>query len=165
MLRFLQMSFLIMAAVVALSGCNGRLFSYKGATIAQPDHMIQLQQGDQQGIWKTNELALKYHYQMTSDTLKLSGTVNLLGGFATGFSSVDRLVVQLLFLNNQGTVIDNVILYSADNHHPTDFIPMNFDRTVPIPADTRALSFTYDGLLLDGGDDGSTAVSIWNFPR
>ena len=164
MLRFLQMSFLIMVAVVTFNGCNGRLFSYKGATITQQDHMVQLQQGDQQGVWKTNELALNYHYQLTPEALKISGTVNLVGGFATGFSSVDRLVVQLLFLDNQGTVIDNVIVYSADYHHSTKYIPMNFDRTIHIPANTHAISFTYDGTLSGGGYD-STGVSIGKFPR
>ena len=164
MLRFLQMSFLIMVAVVTFNGCNGRLFSYKGATITQQDHMVQLHQGEQQGIWKTNELALNYHYQMSPETLKISGTVTLIGGFATGFSSVDRLVVQFLFLNNQGTVIDDVIMYSADNHHSTKYIPMNFDRTIPIPANAHAISFSYDGELMDAGDD-SAGVSIGNFPR
>jgi hypothetical protein len=152
-----------MIAVVTFNGCNGRLFSYKGSTITQQDHMIQLQQGNQQGIWKTNELALNYHYQMSPETLKISGTVNLIGGFATGFSSVDRLVVQLLFLDNQGSVIDNVIVYSADNHHSTKYIPMYFDRMMPFPSDTSAISFTYDGALSGGGND-SSGVSIGNFP-
>ncbi len=164
MRRFLEMSFLVMIAITALTGCNGRLFSYKGATITQQDHMIQLQQGDQQGVWKTNELALNYHYQMSPETLRIFGTVTLIGGFATGFSSVDRLVVQLLFLDNQGTVIDNVILYSADNNHSTKYIPMNFDSTIPIPVAASAISFTYDGALSGAGDD-SSGVSIGNFPQ
>ena len=90
MLRFLQMSFYIMLAVVIFNGCNGRLFSYKGAVITQQEYMVQLQQGDQLGVWKTNELALNYHYQLATEALKISGTVNLVGGFATGFGSVDR---------------------------------------------------------------------------
>ena len=153
-----------MVAIVTFNGCNGRLFSYKGATITQQDHMVQLHQGEQQGIWKTNELALNYHYQLTPEALKISGTVNLLGGFATGFSSVDKLIVQLLFLDNQGTVIDNFIVYSADYHHWINYIPMDFDRTIPIPANTHAISFTYDGTLSGAGDD-STGISIGNFPR
>jgi hypothetical protein len=42
---------------------------------------------------------------------------------------------------------------------------MHFDRTIPIPADTHTISFTYDGELLDGGGDGFTSVSIGKFPR
>ncbi|MBI5593358.1 MAG: hypothetical protein HY881_23120 [Deltaproteobacteria bacterium] len=165
MFRFMQVFFLIMVAVVSFNGCNGRLFSYKGVTITQKNRMVQLQQGDHQGIWKTNELELNYHYQMLPETLNISGTVNLVGGFATGFSSVDRLVVQLLFLNNQGTVIENFIVYSANNYHSINYIPMIFDRTIPIPAETHAISFTYDGMLSDGGGDGPTGISIWNFPH
>lgn len=154
-----------MLAVVTLTGCNGRFFSYKGATITEKNHTIALQPGDQQGIWKTNELALNYHYRMTPENLKISGTVNLADGLAIGFSVINRLVVQLLFLDSQGTVINNVILYSADDHHPIDVTPMIFDKTIPIPSETRSISFTYDGELLDnGGGNDSTSVNIWNFP-
>ena len=160
--RFLKMSFLIMIAAVSLTGCNGRFFTYKDATISQPDYVIQLQQGDQQGVWKTNELALNYKYHMTTETLKLYGAVELVGGFHIGFNSTDRLVVQLLFLDNTGTVIDDVVLYSADYKHQIHMFPMNFDRTFTVPKNTSAISFTYDGKLLDGG--GNTATSIMFFP-
>ncbi len=160
-----KMVCLTLIALVALTGCNSRLFSYKGATITQPDHMIQLQQGEQQGVWKTNELALNYRYQMMPETLKISGTVNLIGGFYYGFSAVDHLIVQLLFLDNQGTVLDNVNMYCADNHHPIHLVPMDFDETIQIPAGARAIAFAYDGVLVDGGGDDSTSVTIWNFPR
>jgi hypothetical protein len=55
-------------------------------------------------------------------------------------------------------------MYSADYRHSTKYIPMDFDRTIPIPADTRAISFIYDGALSDSGDD-SSGVSIGNFPH
>ena len=161
--RFLQMYLLIITAVFTLAGCNGRLFTYKGATITQANHIIRLQAGDQRGIWKTNELAIDYHYQMRPESLKISGTVKLVGGFALGFSSINRLNVQLLFLDNQGTVTDNVVIYSAEGHRPVDLTPMNFDETIPIPPDSKAISFTYDGELMDGGND-ATFIDIWSFP-
>jgi len=160
--RFLKMFFLIMIASVSLTGCNGRFFTYKEAAISQPDYVIQLQQGDQQGVWKTNELALNYKYHMTPETLKLHGSVDMVGGFYIGFSSTDRLVVQLLFLDNTGTVIDDVVLYSADYKHQIHMFPMNFDKTFPIPENTSAISFTYDGKLVAGG--GNTATNIMFFP-
>ncbi|MFH0997193.1 MAG: hypothetical protein V1844_17115 [Pseudomonadota bacterium] len=161
--RLLKLSILIMIAAVSLTGCNGRFFTYKDATISQPDHVIQLQQGDQQDVWKTNKLALNYKYHMTPETLKIYGAVELVGGFNIGFTSTDRLVVQLLFLDNQGTVIDDVILYSADYKHQIHMFPMNFEKTFPVPDKTAAISFTYDGKLLDGG--GKTATSIMFFPK
>ena len=150
-----------MVAVVFLAGCSGRYFTYKDAAITQTDYVIQLQQGDQQGVWKTNELALNYKYHMTPETLRLYGAVDLVGGFYIGFSSVDRLVVQLLFLDNTGTVLDDVVLYSADYKHQIHMFPMNFDRTFPVPANTSAISFTYDGKLMDSG---KIATSIMFFP-
>jgi hypothetical protein len=151
-----------MMAAVSLTGCNGRYFTYKDATIHQPDLGIQLQQGDQLGVWKTNELALNYKYHMTPEILKIHGAVDLDGGFISGFTSIDRLVVQLLFLDNQGTVLDDVVLYSADYKHQIHMFPMNFDKKIPIPDKTTAISFGYDGRLLGGG--GNTATSIMFFP-
>ena len=75
--RFLKLSFLIMVAAVILAGCSGRYFTYKDAAITQIDYVTQLQQGDKQGIWKTNELALNYKYHITPETLWLYGAVNL----------------------------------------------------------------------------------------
>jgi hypothetical protein len=150
-----------MIAAVSLTGCNRRFFTYKDATIGQPDYVIELQQGDQQGVWKTNELALNYKYHMTPETLKLYGAVELVGGFHTGFNSTDRLVVQLLFLDNTGTVLDDVVLYSADYKHQIHMFPMHFDRTFTFPKNTSAISFTYDGKLTDSGKIGT---SIMFFP-
>lgn len=155
----------VILAVVALTGCSSKFFTYKGATLTQENYIVELEQGEQQGVWKTNELAINYRYHLTPESLKISGVVNLIGGFAIGFNSVDRLVVQLLFSDNQGVVIDNVNIYAADHRHSIQFIPMSFEAVVPVPPNTTAISFAYDGRLSDGaGTLEGTSVDIWYFP-
>jgi hypothetical protein len=157
--RFIKVS-LLMIAALTLAGCGGSLFTYKGYKVTQNNLVVRLQDGNQQGVWKTNELAITYQYQMSPETLKVAGTTELVGGFKIGFSWIERLAVYLLFLDNQGIVIENVLIYSAGNHHYIDTIPMEFERTIPMPEGARTISFAYEGELSGWG----AGYSIWSSP-
>jgi hypothetical protein len=157
--RFIKVTLLLMTAVFTIAGCGGRLFTYKGDKVTRKDLMVLLKDGNQQGLWKTNELAIKYQYQMTPETLKIAGTTELAGGFR----QIQHLAIYLLFLDNQGIVIENVLIYSIGNRHSTDMVPMIFDRTIPLPERTRTISFAYDGELVDSGY-GLTTYNIWFSP-
>ncbi|MBI5591361.1 MAG: hypothetical protein HY881_12855 [Deltaproteobacteria bacterium] len=149
--RFTKITFLMIVALT-IAGCGGSLLTYKGNKVTQRDLMVLLKDGNQQGVWKTNELAITYQYQMTPETLNFTGNTKLVGGFALGFRRITRLSVYLLFLDNQGIVLDNVLIYSLGSHHATDGIPMDFENTIPIPAGARTISFAYEGVL-DGVND------------
>jgi hypothetical protein len=163
--------FIFVFAAFTITGCGGSLFTYKGDNVTQQNLIVQLEDGNQQGEWKTNEVAIKYQYQMTPEALKISGTVEMVGGFATGFSEVGHLAVYLLFLDNQRIVIEYALMYSAGNHQPSNMFPMAFERIITSPEGVRTISFAYDGVLVDPGDD-TTAYSIgfspsrqWNLYR
>ena len=160
---FIKVSFIVMIAVFSLAGCGGRLFTYKGDKVTQKDLMVQLKDGNQQGEWKTNELAIKYQYQMTPEILKFAGTVELVGGFAIGFNYVNHLAVYLLFLDNQGIVLENALIYAGENNLSIP-IPMGFERTIPIPEGTQSISFAYDGELMDLKNHDTTTYNIWLSP-
>ncbi len=152
-----------MIAAVTIAGCGGRLFTYNGYKVTQQSLIVGLKDGDQQGEWKTNELAIKYQYRMTPETFNIDGTAKLLGGFAGGFSSIRHLAVYLLFLDNQGIVVENALIYARDNNN-TIPIPMLFEKTIPIPEGVQAISFAYDGELMDSGQDSGTIYNIWFSP-
>jgi len=158
--RFIKATFFLMIAAFTLAGCSGRLFTYKGDKITQKNLMVLLKDGDQKGVWKTNELAITYQYQMTPETLKIAGTTELVGGLAVGFNWIQRLAVDLLFLDNQGIVIENALVYSPGSHRSIDNIPMDFEKTIPIPEGARAISFAYEGELTGSGG----GYSIWFSP-
>lgn len=158
------MTWWVMIAVAGmLSGCNGGGYTNKGPTVEPPKNIVQLQSGDRQGIWKTNELAVKYHYQLTAETLKISGTVSLVGGFANCCNTVQRLVIRMVFLDSQESAVGSAILYTAANHHSVDWIPMNFDNTFTVPPGAVSISFDYDGELI-GSANGPGRLSIWYSP-
>ena len=150
--RFIKLSFFLMIIAFTITGCGGRMFTYKGNKVTQKDLMVLLKDGNQQGVWKTNELAITYQYQMTPETLKFAGTTELVGGFVVGFRWITRLSVYLLFLDSQGIVMENVLIYSLGNHRATDGVPMDFESTIPIPVGARTISFAYEGVL-DGDYD------------
>lgn len=152
-------------AACILSACSPMMFTYKGDKVTQKIRLIPLKQGEQRGVWKTNELSITYQYQMTPEVLKLSGTAELVGGFAIGFNRIKRLVVHLLFLDKQGIVIESPFIYSAGIDRTIDMLPMDFERAMPVPEGTQALSFAYDGELAESsGAEGATSYSIWDSP-
>jgi hypothetical protein len=138
--RFMKLAFLLMILSFTIVGCGGGLFTYNGYKVTQKDLIVQLEDGNQQGEWKTNEIAIKYQYQMTPENLKIDGTIELIGGFRY-FS---HLAVYLLFLDNQGVVIENSLIYSGENDHPIVKIPMDIEKTIPIPGGAQTISFAYD---------------------
>jgi hypothetical protein len=138
--QFIKVAFLLMLTAFTITGCGGSLFTYNGYKVTQQNLTVQLEDGNQQGEWKTNELAVKYQYQKAPETLKISGTVEMV----SGFKYFSQLAVYLLFLDNRGIVIENSLIYAGENDHPIITIPMDFDKTIPIPEGTRKISFAYD---------------------
>jgi hypothetical protein len=161
--RFIKIAFLLVIAAFTITGCGGRLFTYNGDKVTQQNLMVLLKDGNQQGEWKTNELAVKYQYRMTPETFKIAGIVELVGGFAIGFNHLTHLAVYLLFLDNQGIVVENALIYAGGNNLSIP-IPMGFERTIPIPEGAQSISFAYDGELVDLKHNDITTYNIWFSP-
>jgi hypothetical protein len=138
--RFINATFLLMIAFFTITGCGESLFTYNGYKVTQQNLIVQLEDGNQQGEWKNNELAIKYRYQVTPETLKIAGIIELIGGHRY-FS---HLAVYVLLLDNQGVVIENSLIYSEKNDRSIVTIPMDFEKSIPIPGGARTISFAYD---------------------
>jgi hypothetical protein len=141
--RFIAASLIVIVAVFTIAGCAERRFTYPGGKVTRPNLIVQLKDGNQQGVWKTDALAIKYQYEMAPETLKISGAIELLGGFAIGFNYISRIAVYLLFLDDQGNVVDNSLIYAGENNLSVP-IPMGFEKTIPLPDGVRTISFYYD---------------------
>lgn len=161
--RFTKATCILIIAIFTFAGCGGKLIT-KGEKVTQKNFMLLLKDGDQKGEWKTNELAIQFQYQMTPETLNISGTTELVGGMATGFRWITRLELYLLFLDNQGIVIEPVLIYSLGNQHATDTLPKVSETTIPIPEGARTISFAYEGELKGAGSMDQTTYGIWFSP-
>ena len=152
-------------AVLVLNACGGKFFTYKGAAVTRKNLKVSLLDGDRSGEWNANDqLTIKYKYQKASDALKISGKAELLAGMSA-FKIVKQLSVYLLFLDANGLVIDDPLIFSTGNFLDTSMTAMTFDKALTIPQGTRALSFAYTGELVSTGTGGQTTYSIWNYPR
>jgi len=139
--QFVTASFICMISAFILFGCGGKLFSFKGDKVTQKDLLVQLKDGNQQGVWKNTELEITYQYQIHAKTMQFSGTTEL-AGVNKRFR---HLTVYLLFLDDQGIVIEDALIYSAGNNRPLlTAPPMDFEKTMPLPDGARSISFTYD---------------------
>jgi hypothetical protein len=161
--RFMKAVLVPMIAAFTIAGCGGSTVTYTGDRVTQQNYMIQLQDGDQQGEWKTNEVAIKFQSRTTPEILKIDGTVELVGGFAIGFNYINNFSVNLLFLDAQGNVIGNSLIY-AGNTNLSIPIPMRFERSIPVPGGARQISFAYNGELIDSNVRDRTSYSIWFSP-
>ena len=138
--QFVKWLVVVLFSAGYLAGCGGNVFSYKGKKITQDALMVRLQDGDQQGVWRKNEMEIAYRYHNTSQTLKLSGTPALI----TGNKYYNHLVIYGLFLDEHGTVLEDFLLYTGENSRRVVPPPMDFDKTLPIPQGAMAVSFVYD---------------------
>jgi hypothetical protein len=134
------MFIIVLISTCFISGCGGKLFSYTGGKVTQKDLIVPLEDGNQQGVWKNYELAIEYQYQMASGILTFSGTIEPAGGY----KYLNHLAVYLLILDNQGIIIDNMLIYLAGNYRPMVTSPMGFGKKIPVPGGARAISFAYD---------------------
>jgi hypothetical protein len=139
-IQLIKAMFILILTAFTLLGCRGKLFSYNGDKVTQQDRMVQLKDGDQTGEWKTSELEIKYQYHMFPETLKVAGSIVLVGGIRY-FS---HLAVYLLYLDNEGIVIENSLIYAGENYRPIVTLPMDFEKKIPIPGGVRTISFAYD---------------------
>jgi hypothetical protein len=138
--QFIKWLVVIMVSAGYLTGCGGNIFSYKGGKITQDALMIRLQDGDQQGVWRKNEIEIVYRYHNESQSLKLSGTPALI----TGNKYFNHLAIYALFLDEHGTVMEDVLMYAGENARRIIPPPMDFNKTLPIPSGAMAISFAYD---------------------
>jgi hypothetical protein len=160
---FTKTTLFIFFAIFFIAGCGGRLATHNKDKVTQKNYMRMLQNGDQEGEWRTNELAIIYKYKMTPESLDISGTAELLGGLYSGFGLIDRLEVYLLFLDSQGVVMENVAL-SSFGRLATGSIPMVFESNLPIPEGARTITFAYEGVLKGVSSMSQTTYEMNFYP-
>ena len=83
----------------------------------------------------------------------------------SNFSTAKYLDVNLLFLDKQGTVIRNELLFSAGDHYEFTSVRPSFEKTIPVPDGTVSFSFAYDGVLVDGKTNSTEEYTVGYFPK
>ena len=140
----------------ALVACQSTLFTYRGTT-AKPEISLPLKAGgSHDGTWGTYDLNVHYRYQRHGDTLKITGSVDLMYNSYTG-----HFFLRLHFLDNENKILDTKYMVGAGYRKAVERYP--FTGNFQLPPATAAIAFSYDGEVGGTGDDGT--FSFWMDPR
>lgn len=162
---FRWFSLLLLCAMII--GCAGLKTSYVG-TPANPDNRYPLTTTNSgPAVWQAKDMVLHYETIVNNGVLKIKGTVERLNTIRN-FSVVSYFRVSIYFLDADGIILGNQLLWSAGSRVDETFVRWTFEKQFPLPAGTAAVGFSYRGAFSDGGsgDSGSaqTGWEVWAAP-
>lgn len=105
--------------------------------VSADDRILFVGKETDQGVFEYGKLSVKYNYNLTGDTLQLTGDI----GFSRRF---DALNVYLLFIDSAGDVLQQDIVYSSGYRVPQAARPdRSFRETLTVPRGAAGFSFSY----------------------
>ena len=159
----LAILFFLIPFFIACSGVNPLS---SGAWVEEKNRIPVLQDGKQEGSWKTRDLAITYELRQDANTIYISGEVNFAGYIGGGFSTLERLTVYIHSLKDNGIVLQTKPVKTFGYRRHFDLMgPMTFKGQFDTSseADILAVAFSYDGTVMEGG--GRTTWDFWKVPR
>lgn len=146
---------LLAAVLLVKAGCAGTPWLTYTGRAARPDNRIPLESGGPHPeFWKTEDLALRFTYRWTARELEMQGQVEPQPRISH-YQVIRRLVVQVHFLDADGTILDTRTLWQPGALVDVDMVKWTFDHRWPLPSETRALGFSYAGVVQDTSGKGS----------
>jgi len=152
------------------AGCGTT--SYTGR-LAKPEGMVTLSSGDARELqWQTDDLMINAMYTLESNQLDIAGLVQLQSKL-THYPIVEYLRISVHALDGDGIILSSHPLWTAGYNAEPFFINWAFQRSYPVPENTRALTFSYRGRMRDGGgwgpignrdDGGGISWDFWRTP-
>lgn len=151
---------LLLALLSSLVSCQGS-FLAKDPVIIPKKQTIPLSEGMREGVWQAPELQISYQIQPdSSGSIPLTGEIIFSSWVRTGFSTIQKLFLRALFLNDSRNIIGSQGIYVVSSRQNTDQL-MRFDRLLVPPPGTVALSFGYDGTMADTIKDAQAGWNFW----
>jgi hypothetical protein len=140
-MNYKTLSLPLFALIVLLSACVGSK-GYVGQYI-QSDKIITIEKDTlQKGTWNTFDLIVNYEYEIDGDLLRVSGRGELGEHYKMNYDRVRYLWVYLFTLDRDG-IINGSISLPVHMFRTED--RFEFERSVKLTDETRAISFGYDG--------------------
>ena len=159
----LAILFFLIPFFMACSGVNPLS---SGAWVEEKNRIPVLQDGQQEGSWKTRDLAIKYELRQEANTIYISGEVDFGGHISGGFSTLETLTVYIHSLKGNGIVLQTKPVKTFGYRRQLDLMgPMTFKGQFDTSgeADIVAVAFSYSGTVMEGG--GRTTWEFWKIPR
>lgn len=150
--------------IIFLNGCMVGMAGWKGH-IVKKDNRIPIEEinGKTGGVWKTDDLSIKYDYLIRGDRIQLDGET-ILTDKLTHFTTLDHLSIMVQFLDREGMVLGHEILYISSSRTWIPMARLSFSRSFVFPSKTASMSFSYSGKVSDGDGDEGIDWDFWNTP-
>jgi hypothetical protein len=150
--------FLVLNVLVA---CTSSLDSYQGKT-ADPSSRLALNGGSHNGVWQTDDLAVKYSYSRNPNRVQISGDVALSNKMTDASPVVQNFVLQVNFLNANGQALGTKELAVAGYREM--ITSWNFNHNFELLANTAAMAFSYQGQMGVEAAGGGAGAQFWHDP-
>ena len=155
--------FFLIPFFIACSGVNPLS---SGAWVEEKNRISVLQDRQQDGSWKTRDLAINYELRQDANTIHISGEVDFGGHIGGGFSTLKYLTVYIHALKDNGIVLETKPVKTFGYRRQLDLMgALSFKGQFDMPADAEivAVAFSYSGTVEEGG--GRTSWDFWKIPR
>ena len=118
---------------------------------------ISMEQPQDSGQWKGNDLTVEYHYSKDSGQMDLSGEVRFSYSLVMGYTDLLSFRLAVIFLDQNGRALQEVAL--ATNRGTLD--PISFGRSIHPPPNAIFMVFKYQGEVAEAGRN---VTSFWYLP-
>ena len=159
----LAIVFFLIPFFIACSGVNPLS---SGAWVEEKNRIPVLQDDQQEGSWKTRDLAINYELRQDGNTIHISGEVDFGKHIGGGFSTLETLTVYIHSLKDNGIVLQTKPVKTFGYRRHFDLMgPMTFNGQFNASGEAEivAVAFSYSGTVMEGG--GRTTWDFWKIPR
>ncbi|MGB3221727.1 MAG: hypothetical protein WBB23_02910 [Desulforhopalus sp.] len=148
-----------------LSGCANFIKPEIGA-IAREDARIDLTADDmQEGVFSTSDLVLAYSISESGDMLNISGELSFAQSITYSFGIIERFILKMNFLDEEGRVIETVDITPLINSFGGVPDKTRLRHSSVKPDGASSIAFNYYGVFKgDAPEMGGDTWEIFYFP-
>lgn len=150
---------------ILLSGCANFIKPEMGA-VARQDARIDLTADNvQEGVFSTSDLVLAYSISESGDMFNISGELSFAQSVTYSFGIIERFILKMNFLDEEGRVIETVDITPLINSFGGVPDKTRLRHSSVKPESTSAIVFNYYGVFRgDAPEMGGATWEIFYFP-
>jgi hypothetical protein len=157
---------LLVASIIALTGCQGVLVTYKGAKVRDA-FLIALPEGTQRSAgYESPDLTIEYQWVRSGNELQLSGTAKFTPRIQHCCTMIPYFDLSLFLTDAQGNILEQRWIATPGNGDPES--QMRIGEKLLLPPGTANMAFSYSGTARDssntGVNKGSGDMPFWQVP-
>ncbi len=155
-------------AVVLLFGCQTLSFDPRGRSVPEAQRIPIPESGERIGVYKTEDLTLKYKMVKSPGQLRISGEIRFTDRIGENFPLIPYFHLAAILIDVQGKVVSMAGLTSEVNYRTQyaalpDY-PATFNTTIAVTENIASVAFSYTGKAYDNSDADGGSMDFWEYP-